>query len=189
MAIPNVMLSDRIKASNDYLNYLSKLYGTKPVKSRRKGLLTKQGVEVAVERVSIPKKRRLKTVIEETGQSKEVVDMVDSEETEEDDETPFLRRRQTGEGSGVTPKVLDRLSHKGPNKGSGVTPAVPDEPRDSSSCSSSESDDEIEDISSDEERSKADDIVKVDAEKAEAEKAEEEKAEEEQHVDDEGGNE
>ncbi|GKF51885.1 hypothetical protein Tco_0148352, partial [Tanacetum coccineum] len=82
-----------------------------------------------------------------------------------------------------------KLSHKGPNEGSGVTPAVPVEPRDISSSSSLESGDEIEDISSDEERSKAYDIVKVDAEKTEGEKAEEEKAKEEQHVDDEGGNE
>ncbi|GJT74192.1 hypothetical protein Tco_1040917, partial [Tanacetum coccineum] len=54
-------------------------------------------VEIVVERVSIPKRRRLKTLTEEVGQSKEVVDdEVDSEETKEDDEEPLVGRRPTG---------------------------------------------------------------------------------------------
>ncbi|GKC06163.1 hypothetical protein Tco_0997773 [Tanacetum coccineum] len=57
-----------------------------------KGLLTKKGIKVAVERVSIPKRRRSKTVIKETGQSEEVADAVDSKEEEE----PLIRRRPTG---------------------------------------------------------------------------------------------
>ncbi|GJQ97403.1 hypothetical protein Tco_0008542 [Tanacetum coccineum] len=56
----------------------------KTVKGRGKGLLSKKGVEVTVERVSIPKKRSSKIVIEEIGQSEEVADAVDSEETEEE---------------------------------------------------------------------------------------------------------
>ncbi|GKA96883.1 hypothetical protein Tco_0818978 [Tanacetum coccineum] len=89
-------LNDEIKNSDDYLNYLDKSSGTKPVKSRGKGLLTKQGVEVAVERVSIPRKIRSKTVNEETGQSEEVADAVDSEETKEEEEPKLTRRRKTG---------------------------------------------------------------------------------------------
>ncbi|GJW45839.1 putative ribonuclease H-like domain-containing protein [Tanacetum coccineum] len=47
------MLSDEIKASTNYLEYLAKSLGTQPVKAKGKGkgLLTKQGVEVVIERV------------------------------------------------------------------------------------------------------------------------------------------
>nr|GEW98588.1 ribonuclease H-like domain-containing protein [Tanacetum cinerariifolium] len=69
MAIPMVMLSEEIKASEDYLNYLANSIGNQPVKFkvRGKGLLTKKGVEVVMETIRIPKKRRSKTVIKETG--------------------------------------------------------------------------------------------------------------------------
>ncbi|GJR27091.1 hypothetical protein Tco_1103323 [Tanacetum coccineum] len=225
MPIPMVMLSEEIKASEDYLNYLAKSTGTQPVKvkGKGKGLLTKKGVEVVVETVRIPKKRRSETVIEETGQSEEVADTVDSEETEDDEEEPQLtRRRQTGvvigravhtesdEGTldhskklkGVetmseTARYLLEMKQarkaskddfilkqrpKGPGEGSSMAPEVPIGP--SGSSSSSSSDDEIEDISSDKERSEANDT-----EKAEADKAEEENTREEQHVDGQGGNE
>ncbi|GJZ37074.1 hypothetical protein Tco_0583265, partial [Tanacetum coccineum] len=176
MAILMMMLNDDIKASVEYLEYLAKFKGSNPVKTRGKGLLTKQGVKIVVKRVSIPKRRRSETVVEEVGQSEEVVDEVDSDETEYDKEEPLVRRRPIGvviggearkqsdeegvdhskklkgieissEGSGVTPKVSDELTQKGLNEGSGVTLAVPDEPKDSSSSSSSASQDEIEDIS------------------------------------------
>ncbi|GKB34950.1 hypothetical protein Tco_0879892 [Tanacetum coccineum] len=77
MAIPMVMLSDEIKTSDDYLNYLAKSTGFQPVKTkgRDKGLLTKKRVEVVVKKVSIPKKRRSKIVIEETDQSDEMKSM------------------------------------------------------------------------------------------------------------------
>ncbi|GKD14108.1 hypothetical protein Tco_1198515 [Tanacetum coccineum] len=130
MAILVVMLNDEIKASAEYSEYLAKSKGSKLVKTRGKGLLTKQGFEIVVERV---------------------VDDIDSEETEDDDEEPLVRRRPTGvvigEGSGVTPKVSDELTQKGSNEGSGATLAVPDEPKDGSSSSSSAFEDEIEDIS------------------------------------------
>ncbi|GJY98711.1 hypothetical protein Tco_0516141 [Tanacetum coccineum] len=99
MDIPVVMLNDNIKAFAEYSEYLAKSKRSKPIKStgRGKGLLTKQGVEIAVERVSIPKRRRSKTVIEEVGQFEEVVDDdVDSDETEDDEEEPLFRRRPTG---------------------------------------------------------------------------------------------
>ncbi|GJR21945.1 hypothetical protein Tco_0970472 [Tanacetum coccineum] len=51
-----------------------------------------QGVDIVVERGSIPKRRRSKTVIEEVAQSKEVAEDVDSEGT---DEEPPVRRRST----------------------------------------------------------------------------------------------
>ncbi|GJW90713.1 hypothetical protein Tco_0168266 [Tanacetum coccineum] len=60
--------------------------------------------------------------------------------------------------------IIQQLS-KGSNEGSGIIPEVPDEPKDnsgSSSSSLSESDDEVQDVSSDEEN-KADEN-KVDAE-------------------------
>ncbi|GJS61664.1 hypothetical protein Tco_0656448 [Tanacetum coccineum] len=54
MAIPAMMLNDNIKASAEYSKYLTKSKGYKPVKAtgRGKGLLTKQGVEIAVERIA-----------------------------------------------------------------------------------------------------------------------------------------
>ncbi|GJT72028.1 hypothetical protein Tco_1031314 [Tanacetum coccineum] len=53
-------------------------------------------IKVAVERVSIPKMRRSKTVVEEVGQSEEVFDDTNYEETEDDEEEPLVRRRPTG---------------------------------------------------------------------------------------------
>nr|GEU89339.1 hypothetical protein [Tanacetum cinerariifolium] len=160
MAIPMVMLSDEIKAYADYLKYLAKSKGGKP-KGRGKGLLTKKGVEVAVENIKtvrVLKKRRIETVIQQSGQSEGVEDDIISE------------------GYGVTPEVPDGLTHKCPNEGSGVTLEVPDKPKGSSSSSSSETDDEIEDISSDDERSEADDMEKI--KKAKANKVNDDKAKE-----------
>nr|GEX10215.1 hypothetical protein [Tanacetum cinerariifolium] len=176
MAILNVILSDKIKASADYSEYLAKSLGTKPFKSHGKGLLTKQGVKVVVERVSIAKKRRLKTMIEETGQSEEVADTKSDEENL--DHSSKLK--------GI--KILSVAAQfkfdlkKARKARSGVTQTVPYEPRGSSSNLSSEFDDDIEEISSDDEGSEADDIEKADAEKVETGKAEEEKAREEQNV-------
>ncbi|GJV87919.1 hypothetical protein Tco_1531857 [Tanacetum coccineum] len=62
MAIPVVMLNDDIKASAKYSEYLAKSKRVTLVKTGGKGLLTKQGVEIAVERVSILRRRRSKTV-------------------------------------------------------------------------------------------------------------------------------
>nr|GFD46835.1 hypothetical protein [Tanacetum cinerariifolium] len=90
MAIPMVMLNDEIKTSVDYSKYLAKSKGGKP-KGGGIGLLTKKGVEVVVEKIEtvrVPKKKRTETVIDQSGQSKEVVEPVDSEETKEDEETP-----------------------------------------------------------------------------------------------------
>ncbi|GJY42456.1 hypothetical protein Tco_0429726 [Tanacetum coccineum] len=77
MAIPKEMMSDEIKASANYSNYLAKSMGTQPGKSQGKRLITKKGIEVVVEKkktIRIPRKKRTKTVIEETGQSKEIAD-------------------------------------------------------------------------------------------------------------------
>ncbi|GJS99983.1 hypothetical protein Tco_0821153 [Tanacetum coccineum] len=253
-AIPIVMMNEDIKASAEYSKYLAKSKGSKYVKG--KGLLSKEGVEVVVERVSIPKRRRSKTIVEEVGQSEEIADEVDFEETQDDEDEPLVRRRPTGvviggeshreseeesldhskklkgtemlstaaqfkldlkkarkaskydfilqhrliglgEGSGVALEGLDGLSQKGPNEGSGVTLAVPDEPKDSSSSSSLASENEVEDISSDDEIKGADDNKKADeSKKADAENVEvgkvdkaDEKKTEEEHVRDKGGNE
>ncbi|GKF10121.1 hypothetical protein Tco_0048047 [Tanacetum coccineum] len=103
MAIPIVMLNDDIKASAKYSEYLVKSKGSNPVKAsgKGKGLLNKEGVEVAMKRVSIPKRRRSKTIVEKVGQSKEIVDEVDSEEIEDDEDEPLMRRRPTGVVIGV----------------------------------------------------------------------------------------
>ncbi|GJW85128.1 hypothetical protein Tco_0158273 [Tanacetum coccineum] len=172
------------------------------------------GVEVDVERVSIPKRRHSKIVIGETGQSGELAKIVYSKETKDKEEELLIRRRPTnvvidlkkvrkaskddfiiqqcpkgsGEGSGVALEVPDGLSLKGPNEGSSVTLAVLDEPSDNLSSSSSES--EFEDIFSDDESDGADDKEKavdsmiVGDKKVAEEQADEEKAGEEQHTDD-----
>ncbi|GJS03375.1 retrovirus-related pol polyprotein from transposon TNT 1-94 [Tanacetum coccineum] len=95
IAIPAMILNDNIKAYVEYSEYLEKSKGSALIKATGRGkvLLTKQGVEIAIERVSIPKRRRSKTMVEEVRQSKEVVEDVDSEET---DEEPPVRRRPIG---------------------------------------------------------------------------------------------
>ncbi|GJW51243.1 hypothetical protein Tco_0092594 [Tanacetum coccineum] len=50
MVIPIVMLNDDIKAYDEYSEYLAKSRGVTSVKIRGKGLLTKQGVEIVIER-------------------------------------------------------------------------------------------------------------------------------------------
>ncbi|GJY00245.1 hypothetical protein Tco_0357263 [Tanacetum coccineum] len=113
------------------------------------------------------------------GHGKGIEDEVDSEETKEEDEIPLVRRQtRVVIGSGVNPEVPDRLSHKSPNEGSGMTLVVLDEPRDGSSSSSLESEEEIEDISSDDESLGVDDT-----EKAYANKVNDDKVHEEQHMD------
>ncbi|GJX38704.1 hypothetical protein Tco_0252007 [Tanacetum coccineum] len=168
MTIPAMMLNDDIKAFAKHLEYLAKSKGSKPIKAtgRGKGLLTKQGFEIVVERVIIPKRRQSKTVVEEVGQSKEVVEGVDSKETDEEPPVKedqllnmkkarkaskdefFIQQclRSSGQGSGAILEVPDELIHKSSNEGSSVNPAVLDEPRDSSSSLSSASKDEIKDI-------------------------------------------
>ncbi|GKF71378.1 hypothetical protein Tco_0207492 [Tanacetum coccineum] len=97
MLTPAIMLNDEIKASAEYLEYLAKSKGSAPVKAigRGKVFLTKQGVAIAVKRVSIPKRRRSKTMIEEVAQSEEVVDDDgDSKETKEYEE-PLIRIQTT----------------------------------------------------------------------------------------------
>ncbi|GJT31725.1 hypothetical protein Tco_0922144, partial [Tanacetum coccineum] len=149
------------------------------IKGKVKGLLTNKGVEVVIETVRIPKKRHSETVIEETGQSKEVADTVDSKETGDDEEEPQLtRRRQTSQARKASKDdFILKQRPKGPGKGSGVAPEVPSGPSGSSSSSCSESDNEIEDILSDDERSEAGDMEKI--EEVEDDKVNDDKAKEE----------
>ncbi|GJR58831.1 retrovirus-related pol polyprotein from transposon TNT 1-94 [Tanacetum coccineum] len=140
MAIPAVIMNDDIKDSAEYLEYLAKSKGSKPVKAtcRGKGLLSKQGIDITIERVTIPKRRRSKRVVEEVGQSKEVADEVDSEET------------GLGEGSHVTPEVPNEQTLKSLNEGACVILEDLNEPSDHSSSSRSNSEFAVEDILSDE---------------------------------------
>ncbi|GJX05373.1 hypothetical protein Tco_0191289 [Tanacetum coccineum] len=200
-AIPDVMLNDDIKASAKYSKYLEKSKGSKPIKAtcRGKGFLTNQGVEIAVKSVSIPKRRRLKIVVEEVDKSEEVVDDdVDSNETQDDKEEPLVRRRPTGVvigGEARKESDEERVDHSknmqgieiGSGEGSAETPKVPDELNQKGSNEGSgvtlavldeprdslsgySSEDEIEDISSDKEDKRDDDKEKAD----ESQKADEE---------------
>ncbi|GJY10460.1 hypothetical protein Tco_0378645 [Tanacetum coccineum] len=141
MPIPMVMLNDEIKASTDYADYLAKSKGVKP-KGHGKGLVTKKGVEVVVEKIAfvrVPKKKRTKNVTEQYVQLEGVEDDADSEETEEEDEIPL--KLKGVERMSETAKFLLQLKKakkvskrdfilqqqpKGSSEGSGVTPAVLD---------------------------------------------------------------
>ncbi|GKE11412.1 hypothetical protein Tco_1414963, partial [Tanacetum coccineum] len=193
MPILELMLNDNIKATAKYSEYLGKLKGSKPVKatSRGKGFLTKQGVEIAVKRVCVPKRRRSKTIVEEVRQSKEIAKDVDSEETDEeppvrrptsvviggevrresDEEGVDHSKKGSGEGYRVTLEVPDELTLKRSNEGAGVIPEVLDDLSDYSNTSSFDSEFIVEDISSDESdvTKKADESNKMDDEKAKEE--------------------
>ncbi|GKA70860.1 hypothetical protein Tco_0776999 [Tanacetum coccineum] len=204
MEIPKDMLSDEIKASTDYLNYLAKSMGTQPAKGRGKGLLTKKGVEVVVEKIEIiwvPKKKRTETVIEETRQSEEVANTVDSEETDEDEVR--LNERQT---SIIIGRGFHKKSEEGTldhSKSNNVPKAyvcvcvnlsyleVPDGLSNRSDSSSSKSEDEEGFLSTDDEASQEkseDERTKVDdSEKAKDVKDADEQARKEQAMDEQAG--
>nr|GEV50647.1 hypothetical protein [Tanacetum cinerariifolium] len=62
MLIPVVMLNDDIKDSTEFSEYLKKAArGSIPVVKGCKGLLSKKGVEIAVEQLRIPKRRQSKS--------------------------------------------------------------------------------------------------------------------------------
>ncbi|GJZ64210.1 hypothetical protein Tco_0620631 [Tanacetum coccineum] len=175
MEIPIEMMSEEIKASTDYLNYLAKSMGTQPVKGRGKGLFTKKGVKVVVEKtetVRVPRKKRTDIVIKETGQFEEAVDIVDSEET--DDEEDMKKAR----GASKNDFILQQHP-KGPGEGSGMIPEAPDGPSGSSGSSSLESKDEEGFVSTDDKATQE----KVDDEKAKDVKDADEQAGEEQPMD------
>ncbi|GJV15298.1 hypothetical protein Tco_1360621 [Tanacetum coccineum] len=99
MPIPMLMLNDDIKAFDAYMEYLTKAKEGKRAKGHGKGLVTKKGVELAIEKIAtvgVPNKKRTEIVIKQTGKSEDVEDNVDSEETKEDEEPQLTRRRQTG---------------------------------------------------------------------------------------------
>nr|GEW30338.1 ribonuclease H [Tanacetum cinerariifolium] len=105
MVIPKEMMSEKIKVFVDYLYYLAKSIGNQPGKSRGNGLITKKGIEVVVEKketIRIPRKKRTKTVIEETGQSKEVAD---EEEEKSDDERTMFDNTDADDGKKLAEKI------------------------------------------------------------------------------------
>ncbi|GJW90398.1 hypothetical protein Tco_0167951 [Tanacetum coccineum] len=96
MVIPMEMMSDKIKTFTDYSNYLAKFIGDKSVKGKGKGLLTRKGVEVAVQKIEtvrVPKKKRTKTGFT-MSQMKKL----------------WITQRSSGEGFDVIPEVPDELS-------------------------------------------------------------------------------
>ncbi|GJX89670.1 hypothetical protein Tco_0341684 [Tanacetum coccineum] len=61
-----------------------------------KGLISKKGVEIDVEQLRIPKRRRSKIVTEEVYESEQMDDLGDFEETEEEEVVPLVRKRSIG---------------------------------------------------------------------------------------------
>ncbi|GJR75832.1 hypothetical protein Tco_0088197 [Tanacetum coccineum] len=158
MPIPEVMLTNDLKASADYLDYLAKSRGhthledvattTTPPKatSRGKGLLTKNEVVIAVYKVSIPKRKRTQRVVEEIGQNDEVANEADSKATDEEEVEPLIRHRNiririsrntSQESKAVEEEISDEPHLKGSKKEARVTLEVPDRPGDDSSSLSS----------------------------------------------------
>ncbi|GJR10377.1 hypothetical protein Tco_0793029 [Tanacetum coccineum] len=139
MAIPKGMMSDNIKDSADYSNYLAKSTTTQSGKGRGKGLLTIDGIKVDVQKkketirliavdgldgtergyqgrcpnevhpnrcnllrvafwgcyIRVPRKKRTKTVVEETDQSEELADLENLEEAEATEEERHLNERHS----------------------------------------------------------------------------------------------
>ncbi|GKD79744.1 hypothetical protein Tco_1342365, partial [Tanacetum coccineum] len=123
MEISKEMISDTIKASADYLNYLAKSMGTQSGKGRGKGLITKKGVEVDVQKketIMAPKKKHTKTIFEEIGQSKEEVNMEIDEGTH-DQSTMKLKgvENVSSEGSSMVQETPDDSSDSSSSSHSG----------------------------------------------------------------------
>ncbi|GKC52433.1 hypothetical protein Tco_1075178 [Tanacetum coccineum] len=105
MPILEVMLTNDLKASTNYLEYLAKSISlthsedattaaTPPrATSHGKGLLTKNRAVIAVEKVIIPKRKRTQRVAEEIGQNDEVANEADSEATDEEEVESLMRHK------------------------------------------------------------------------------------------------
>ncbi|GJV45013.1 hypothetical protein Tco_1429549 [Tanacetum coccineum] len=176
MAIPAVMLNDNIKASAEYSEYLTKAGGSILVVRGCKGLLSKKGVEIAVEQIIEPLVRHRSNgviiVSEAYKESKIKEERVDHSKKLKGLETLseaaqlkldlkkawkaskdefYIQQRSKGssEGSGITLEVPDELVHKSSNEGARVNPEVPDESSNSSNNPSFDFEFAVEDISSD----------------------------------------
>ncbi|GKB13943.1 retrovirus-related pol polyprotein from transposon TNT 1-94 [Tanacetum coccineum] len=171
MVIPALMLNSDIKASAEYSEYLKKAVGgSTSVVKRGKGLISKKGVEIAMEHLRIPKRRQSKTVTKEVYESEQMDDLRDFEETAEEEVVPLVRKRSIGvvigeeahQESKVEEERIDNSEElKGletlsvaaqlnSNEGAGVNLEVLDESDSSSSTSSSDLEVAVKDISSDE---------------------------------------
>ncbi|GJU92906.1 putative ribonuclease H-like domain-containing protein [Tanacetum coccineum] len=138
MVIPLEMMSDEIKASADYLNYLAKCMGTQPAKGQGKWLLSKKGVEVVMEKIEtvrIAKKKRTEIVIKESGQSKEVAYTSDEGTLDHSKKKKGIKTLSTAAQYMLDMKTATKASKndykiqqhlKGPSEGSGVNPKVPE---------------------------------------------------------------
>ncbi|GJY29632.1 hypothetical protein Tco_0405399 [Tanacetum coccineum] len=165
-AILMEMMSDEIKKSADYLDYLAKSIGTKPVKGRR-GIRYFRSEETDDEEEGRLIARQTGVVIGRR---------VHKDSDEEDlDHSKKLKGIET----------LLLLHNSCTCEGSRVLPEVPDGPSGSSSSSSSESYDSEGFLPTDDEASP--DKSDAEEEKAEKEKAKEERAGEEQPVNDQPG--
>ncbi|GKA80829.1 hypothetical protein Tco_0787521 [Tanacetum coccineum] len=154
MAIPKEMMSNEIKVFADYLNYLAKSMGTQPSKGRGKGILTKKGIEVVVQKkletTKIPKKKRTKTVIKETSQSEVLAATTDEETLDHStmklkgvenvsSTAQFLKDMKKARKASKDDYTIQQRP-KGPGEGSSIVIDTLDEPSYSSSSSHSGSD-------------------------------------------------
>ncbi|GJY52230.1 hypothetical protein Tco_0443077 [Tanacetum coccineum] len=171
------MLNDKIKASAEYSEYLTKAGGSILVVRGCKGLLSKKGVEIAVEQIKTAKD-------EEPLIRRQTTGIVFSEEVHRDSNEERLDHSMKLKGLETLFEVAqlkldikkarkaskDDFFIQQRSKGSSEGSGVPDEPEDSSNNSSISSFDfefAVEDISSDEAEvtEKADNTKIADAEK------------------------
>ncbi|GKD19679.1 hypothetical protein Tco_1208837, partial [Tanacetum coccineum] len=98
MPIPDIMLSNEIKASEDYQKYMAKVLEAHEPSSAKSGgtgkrLITKKDLADVLKKVNIPKKIRSETMFEESVDYEQVDNEADSKETDEEDEISFIRKQ------------------------------------------------------------------------------------------------
>nr|GEU81597.1 retrovirus-related Pol polyprotein from transposon TNT 1-94 [Tanacetum cinerariifolium] len=119
---------------NHYSLYLAKSKGEKPVKGRDKGLVTKKGVKVVVEKIEtlcVPKKKHDETL----DHSKKLKGVETISKTAQ-----YLLEIKQARKASTHDFILQQHS-KSPGEGSGMAPEVSDRPSGSSTSSSSKSKD------------------------------------------------
>ncbi|GKB15199.1 hypothetical protein Tco_0849122 [Tanacetum coccineum] len=153
MTITMEIMSDEIKASVHYLNYLAKSEGEKLVKCRGKGLLTKKGVEVAMEKIKTKRvlnKKRTKAIIKETVISRQAHKDSDEGTLDHSKKLKGVEALSNAAQYLLDMKTATKASRNDfvfkqrpicPVEGSGMIPEVLDAPSGSSSSSSSKSED------------------------------------------------
>nr|GEX87672.1 hypothetical protein [Tanacetum cinerariifolium] len=114
MVIPLEMMSDEIKVSVDYLDFLEKLKGNKPAKGRGKGLLTKKCVKVVMEKIQTDSdeedlyhSKKLKGIETLSDVAQFMINMKKTRKASKHDFIFKQRSKGSGKGSDVIPEFIN----------------------------------------------------------------------------------